>query len=461
MRKPGWLPVLKETGKPVYIRIADAIADDVLSGRLEIGERLPPMRHLSEALSLNYATISRAFTEAQRRGLIYSRVGQGSFVCRPGAPSRRASSAERVIDMTMNLPPESDNPLLADRLEAGLRALGPDLKPLLRYQELGGSPEDKAAAVDWLRRRPLRVEENQVLVIPGVQSGLLAILGSMTKPGDSILCETLTYPGLRAIAGQLGIRLIGMELDQDGFDPDQIASLVSQHHPKLLYCNPVMLNPANVTLSEERRHQLVHVARQHRLPIIEDDAYGMLPTKAPPAIASLAPELTYYLAGFSKTLGAGLRVAYLVAPSARIGARLAVTLRTTTVMASPITTALASCWIMDGTADLALSLTREESIARQKIAADVLHNAHYWADPESFHIWLSMPPKWGRAAFAATMRAQGINVVVSDAFSTDSKPPEAVRLCLGGPFSRKQMTYSLQVISDSLAHPHMANAGFF
>ena len=84
-------------------------------------------------------------------------------------------------------------------------------------------------------------------------------------------------------------------------------------------------------------------------------------------MAALAPELTYYLCGFSKSLGAGLRIAYLALPSARLRSRLAVTLRATTVMASPITAALASCWVQDGTADLALTLSRRESQARQEL----------------------------------------------------------------------------------------------
>ena len=78
----AWRPVLKNSGQPVYIRIADAIGDDILAGRLGVGERLPPLRDLAETLQLNYATVSRGYGEAQRRGLIYSRVGQGSFVCR-------------------------------------------------------------------------------------------------------------------------------------------------------------------------------------------------------------------------------------------------------------------------------------------------------------------------------------------------------------------------------------------
>ncbi|ASK34407.1 GntR family transcriptional regulator [Alcanivorax sp. N3-2A] len=457
----AWRPVLKDGVQPIYLRIADAIADDILSGRLAVGERLPPLRDLASGLKLNYATVSRAYSEAQRRGLIYSRVGQGSFVCRPGGVSRRSASAGRSVDMTMNLPPESQSTLLRERMEAGLRALGPDLQPLMRYQEFGGSAEDKEAAVAWLQRRPLNVDVDRVLVCPGVQSALLAVLGSLARPGDVVLCEALTYPGLRAIAGQLGIRLLGLPLDEDGIDPDALARLCAEHHPKALYCNPVLLNPAVVTLSEERRHRLVQIARKHNLAIIEDDAYGLLPSHRPPALAALAPELTYYLCGFSKSLGAGLRVAYLALPSARLRSRLAVTLRATTVMASPITAALASYWVQDGTADLALSLTRKESQARQGLVARILGGADYRSHPEAFHVWLKMPGPWSRVAFAARLRAQGINVVVSDAFAVNAKPPEAVRLCLGGPFSRQELAHSLHMIADALEQPGAAGAGFF
>ena len=65
----GWKPELKTSNKPVYLRIADAIGDDILAGRLTVGERLPPLRDLAGALKLNYATVSRAYNEAQRRGL--------------------------------------------------------------------------------------------------------------------------------------------------------------------------------------------------------------------------------------------------------------------------------------------------------------------------------------------------------------------------------------------------------
>jgi DNA-binding transcriptional MocR family regulator len=98
---------------------------------------------------------------------------------------------------------------------------------------------------------------------------------------------------------------------------------------------------------------------------------------------------------------------------------------------------------------------------RQELVAEILAGADYRSHPEAFHVWLRMPPAWSRVAFAARLRAQGINVVVSDAFAVNGKPPEAVRLCLGGPASRQDLSHALHVIGDALQQPGAASAGFF
>ena len=95
----------------------------------------------------------------------------------------------------------------------------------------------------------------------------------------------------------------------------------------------------------------------------------MLPLDAPATLAELAPELTYYVTGLSKTLGAGLRVAYLKAPTLRQTQRIAGALRATTVMPSPFTVLLATQWVNDGTASDVLDAIREEASARQAIAS--------------------------------------------------------------------------------------------
>ena len=454
------MPDLRRDAKAVYLAIVDAIAADIQSGRLSTADRLPPQRELAKALDVNYATVSRAYGEAQRRGLVYSRVGQGTFVRKP-RPSARPHSGGGRVDMTMNLPPEPEDPMLVERLESGFRRLAGELRELLRYQEFGGSTEARQAAASWLARVGLKAEIERLLVCPGAQSALVATLNSLAKPGDVALCENLTYPGIRAVAAQLGVRLIGLPMDEEGICSAAFAAACEEHRPKVLYCNPTMQNPTTNTITGARRREIVRIARQHGLAIIEDDAYGMLPSECPPTFASLAPDLTYYVTGFAKCLGAGLRVAYLLAPDARQVARLSTILRATTVMASPMMVALATHWVEDGTAEAVLAAIRVESVQRQKLAAKILHGSSFQAHPEGFHLWLNLPAPWKRAAFASHMRSRDVHVVVSDAFAVDREPSEAVRVCLGGEPSRSEIKRALEAMADALQQPVSREAAFF
>ena len=97
---------------------------------------------------------------------------------------------------------------------------------------------------------------------------------------------------------------------------------------------------------------------------VSDDAYGFVPPDAPAPFAALAPELTWHIAGLSKCLGAGLRLAYVVVPDLRSGWPFAAALRASNIMASPLTAALATHWIEDGSADALLDFLRVETAAR-------------------------------------------------------------------------------------------------
>ncbi len=173
----------------------------------------------------------------------------------------------------------------------------------------------------------------------------------------------------------------------------------------------------------------------------------------PTPLAQLAPELTYYVTGLSKCFGAGLRTAYVRAPNERQAQRLAGALRATTVMASPITNALATRWVNDGTADAMLLAIRAESIARQAMAAKHLAGHPVLAQPEGFHLWLPLTSPWSVVEFASYLRSRGVGVVASAAFSTDGDPPDAVRICLGGPMTRDECDDALRLIAETLEHP--------
>jgi DNA-binding transcriptional MocR family regulator len=291
-----------------------------------------------------------------------------------------------------------------------------------------------------------------VLVCPGIQSAILGLFASLARPGDTIACEAVTYPGVKGIAAHLGLRLVGLPLDDDGLDPEAFAALCRADPPKALYCNPTLLNPTTATLSQSRREAVVEIARAYSVPIIEDDAYGALPSLRPTALAALAPELTFYIGGFAKILGAGLRIGYIATPNVRYTARISATLRTLMIMASPLTIRLATRFIGDGTVQAATLAIREEARYRQKIAAQVITRSTFVSKLDAFHLWLSVPAPWTRVEFANHLRANGVGVIVSDTFTVTGTPQSAVRVGLGGPNSREECRHMLEIIDDALEY---------
>ncbi len=122
-------------------------------------------------------------------------------------------------------------------------------------------------------------------------------------------------------------------------------------------------------------------------------------------------------------------------------------------MASQVTTVLATQWISDGTADMMLDAIREECEARVQMAERHFKGQSFLSHPQSFHLWLPLTPPWSSVEFASYLRSQGVGVVASAAFATDANPPEAVRICLGGPLSRSECDVALALIADTLGHP--------
>ncbi|WP_419759230.1 PLP-dependent aminotransferase family protein [Acidisoma sp.] len=453
-----WNPDLSRSDRPRYLAIADLLAADIERGHLTEGDRLPPQRRLASRLGIDFTTVARGYVEAQKRGLVHSRVGQGTFV--RAAPRTGRGLRETPIygvDLSMNLPPEPNDPALIERMQAGLSEVARDLVPLLRYQGFGGSQLDKVAASIWLGRRGLIPVQERIFIAPGAHPALLGIFGALAKAGDTILSEAITYPGIRSIAAQLGLNLVGLPMDEQGIHPDALTDACKRLNPRALYLNPTLQNPTTLTIPVGRRTDIAEVARRLRLPIVEDDAYGFIPPHAPAPFAAIAPDITWHVAGLAKCIGAGLRAAYVVAPNAKAGWPFAAAVRAATVMASPLTVALATRWIEDGTADAILHFIRGEMGARQRLAAEVLPIGSYTADPLSFNLWVALPPAWTRSAFVGHMRSTGIGVVASDAFTTDGNPPEAVRVCLGGPADRALVRGALEYMAHALdGSPEMA-----
>lgn len=453
-----WTPTIRRDGHrgghPLYLAIADAIAADIQAGALVPGDRLPPHRTLADTLAIDFTTVSRAYAEARRRGLIEGRVGRGTYV-RAGRTIRdHEAQARPVTDMTMNLPPKFDDPALSRRLRAGIAGVDAqgDLDLILHARAAGGDGEDRAAGVRWLSGRLPDLPPERLVVCPGAQGALLSLLTLFGRPGEPIAVEALAYPGFRSLAAHLAIPLLPVAMDAEGLLPDAFEEVCRTSAPKLLYCTPTLHNPTTATMPRARREAVAEIARRHGVRIIEDDAYGTLSGDETPPIAALAPDIVYHVAGLSKCLSPSLRIAYVAVPDARAATRLVSATRATASMASPLGAAIATRWIGSGLADAVLAGIRAEAEARRQIAAVLLDEAGARTARNAFHAWLPLANGWTRGELAARLRLAGIGVVTSDAFAVGAAP-EAVRIGLGTAPTRERLRHCLEVIADLAAGP--------
>lgn len=453
-----WCPDIGADARPVFRAIVEALRLDVASGRLVDGDKLPPQRVLAKHLGIDFTTVTRAYAEARRQGLVAAQAGRGTYVRATQSPSVGTATTvgpvrNTFIDMTMNLPPQPRDARLQERLAAGLAAVqvASGALDLLQYQPGAGRMADKSAATRWLQARLGSVDPDCVLVGSGTQSVLTALLTMLAHPGDIVCTEALTYPVFRALCAQLDVGTMGLAMDEFGLSPEAFRAACKAHKPKALYCCPTLHNPTTATMHEQRRRDVARIAAEFDVPIIEDDAYGRLPDPAPPPIAAFAPDNTYLICGLSKCLAPGLRIAYVHAPGPRQANRLASGLRATALMATPLTAALASHWIETGSADAILQAIRRDVVTRQAIAGRILHPNSFRSDPQAFHGWLSLPDHWSRSEFTSHMRSAGVALVASDAFATRPDPPHAVRLCLGAAQSPGDLERVLWVVRDALA----------
>lgn len=416
-----------------YKSLVDTFAEDIRSGKLPPGTRLPTHRTLAAEHGLALVTASRVYSELEAMGLVSGETGRGTFVREislpPGQGSGQMNVATGMLDLNFNYP---SLPGQADLLRTGLRqlALSGDLEALLRYQPHAGRLHERAAVARHLLSRGLAAEAEQVLVVSGAQHGLAVTMMALLKPGDVVAVDALTYSGFKVLAETLHLEIVAIPVTADGPDVEALQQLCRKRPVRAVYSIPTLHNPLGWVMSLARREQLVAVARQHHLMIIEDAAYAFLADDAPPPLAALAPERTVYVGGFSKSVATGLRVGFVAAPPAWVK-KLERTIMATTWNVPGVMSALAVAWIEDGTVAQLEAQKRHDAQVRQALAAQVLKGVNYISHPSSYFLWLPLGEDARADQVAMLLQREGISVSTAEPFAVSATVPHALRLALG------------------------------
>lgn len=445
-----WTPRLAAETQPIYLAIVDAIAADAEAGRLAPGTRLPTHRALAASLGVDVTTVSRAYAEATRRGLVVGHVGRGTYV-RGGRSPALAPAPATMVDLTVNLPPEPSE-ACDDAMRRSLAELAhaPSMASLLAYAPAGGSTAHREAGVVWCGARGLATAVDRVLVCGGAQQALTAILSAHCEPGDTVLTEELTYPGFIAAARLLRLRVVGVPIDREGIIPDALLQACKTHRPKVLLATPTLQNPTASVMPVARRRRIASVIRDRGVVLLEDDTYAPLLPDAPRPVASLVPELAYYVTSFSKAVTPALRTAFAVAPTGMLASRVAPSMQATGWLAPPVMTEIAARWIAMGTVQKIIEERRREAHARQTLLHEILGLPRTAGSLHALHHWLELPRHWDRASqFVDALRQRGVLVTSGDAFAVDpAQSSRAARLSLGAAPSHAALSTALEAIAS-------------
>lgn len=451
-----WQPQFNGTGDPIYVQIVESLQRDRENGRLSAGERLPTQRDLAKTLGIGIGTVTRAFAEAERRGLINSHVGRGAFVSGAHEIEDSSDAWSGPIDLSLNTPPTQT---ARQRISLEMAALvnDPELLSLLGMVPTAGLDRHRKVLAGWVRDRHgiAGTHWEQLLVTTGAQHALSLALRSTRSGSEPVLVEETTFFGFRAAAEQLGIPLVPIAMDRDGAFPAALADAARRSGAKVVYLQPTLHNPTTRIMPTARRAAIADVLRDRNLTLIEGDVYGALARydaggRMPDPIANLVPERTWFVSGLSKSIAPGLRVGMLLAPDAAGIERAAAHFRADSYSAGAIGPAIGVRMIENGSAIRLLDDIVRHASARTTLACDLLSP---WIEKPrtlaTLHVWLPRPELEAERLYSHAMR-EGILLTPPAALSTADGSPTGIRLCLNGPRSMTALEHALGVITQAL-----------
>ena len=192
----------------------------------------------------------------------------------------------------------------------------------LQYGPTEGFEETKACILEVMAAEGMGADPEDVIVTTGGQQAIDLIAKTLVDPGDPVICEAPTYPGAVPVFWSYQADVIQVATDDDGMRVDELEQVLDRlakqgRRPKFIYSVPSFQNPAGVTLSEERRHRLVELARRHEVLVCEDNPYGLLRYDGEPQTPLYdldGGDYVLYVGTFSKILSPGIRIGWVVAP---------------------------------------------------------------------------------------------------------------------------------------------------
>ncbi|BCF86672.1 putative transcriptional regulator, GntR family protein (plasmid) [Rhodococcus qingshengii] len=431
------------------------IAGDLLAltKQLRVGDKLPSVRELSKQYGASPLTISQAIASLAATGAVRAEPGRGTFVASglrqvdPDYSWQSGTLGRPRVDAVRSSRLGAYGS--ADDIQLSWGYLAPELQPLDELRTLGGRAARSSRAWSMapahglpdLRRvfaAELGAEQGDVVVVPGGQQALVFAMRTLGEPGSVILTESPTYPGAILASQTAGMEMVSIPSDSDGILPHKLAEALERTRSKMIYLQPGCANPTGTTLPNNRRSEVLALAKQHGAFVLEDDWARHLSLANAPAPSLFSKDVDGHVVSIltlTKVLSPGLRIGALVARGPA-GARLRNARIAEDMCVPPLMQEIALGMLTSPAWNRHLRRLRSALLERRDVmvheVTQQLPDARIPGVPKGgIHLWVKLPEGADPTRLVESAQEAGVLVGNGGHFFVDEAPGCFIRLSYG------------------------------
>ncbi|MBC8099680.1 MAG: PLP-dependent aminotransferase family protein [Armatimonadetes bacterium] len=460
------VPIDRDGEEPIYRQLIRYIKTQIDSGSLPAGTRLPASRDLAEQLAISRISVVNAYAELRAEGYLSAHAGRGTFVSKEngGAPTPMSEKSNGALPPapSSNIPDRSLREMMRLARRPGVISFGPGAPPTeflpvqylrdaintvldrdgaraLAYEEPEGYAPLRTAVRDYVSALGIQCNASDVLITGGTQQALDLVIQALLSEGETLVTEDPTYIGMIDIAQTRRVQLQGIPMDEDGIRLDILENYIIDHAPRLIYVMPSFQNPTGTVMPLHRRRQLLNLAYDYHIPILEDGVYHEFRFEGEPVLPLRALDehgMVIHASGFSKMLLPGIRIGSVIAPVTHY-TRLVRVKQAADISTPGLNQRAIHLMLQRGVMAQQLERNNREFKRRRDLAVDAAKRyfpagAHWRVPLGGLYLWVTLPRNGPTAAeLYITAIQKGVGYAIGGVYFTRNPDNFTLRLNFG------------------------------
>lgn len=455
------IPLDREGEEPIYRQLIRHIRMQIESGNLSAGSRLPASRDLARQLSISRISVVNAYAELRAQGYLSAHAGRGTFVAGDSGNGNPGGNGHSVatIEETPTTPDRSIREMMRLGRKPGVisfshGSLSPEFFPVhhlrdainavlerdgsraLGYEATEGYGPLRTAVREYVSALGIQCSTDHILITGGAQQGIDLVIQALLADGETVVTENPTYLGVIDIARTRRVQLHGISMDEDGIRLDHLENYLIDNSPKLIYVMPTFHNPTGNTMPLHRRRQLLNLANNYKVPILEDGVHHEFRFEGeslPPLKALDDTGIVIHVSAFTKMMLPGLRIGYVISDS-RHYERLVRVKAAADISTPGLNQRAIHLMLVNGLLSQQLERNNRELLRRRDVAIDAarryLPPGTRWNTPQGgMYLWASLPKAGPNAAelYISAVQA-GVAYAIGNVFYTNGCGSHRIRL---------------------------------